>query len=402
MMQDDGAAGVRRQRIGRVLLVAGLVALVGMLCSSAVQPIAAQATAAWESLGPAGQRIDRLYTPASGALLASGPDALIRSDDGGVTWRTINRPAGTKVTAVSPTDHQLLYAAGLGGIFRSEDGGDNWQQVSAHGDAWIVLEISPADPSVLYGVAIVGPPADYGTNRDLEFRVSHDAGSTWETVRTQHERILPGAQPCDYEVPLLLPGSASTAQVYDVEGCTGRGDDPIAGMSPDEGRTVQLFPDLQNPTWGANALVGGTDAKPDRWYVSLFNHGIPNGNSRKSRILRTDDAGASWTTVLDAAEWPTTAEPRKPIDFSRTLTYNPRRPDDVYVVFEHFEPDPTSSSKPSTSTGTVLRASHDAGATWTDLGSGDIPAPSRLAVGIDGRYLFAATENGVYRLALAP
>lgn len=395
------ARGVLGRRIGAGLALAALAVSAAMLLVGAVGRTHALEAATWQALGPAGTQLDRLYTPTSGALLASGPDGLIRSDDGGLTWRTIEQPADTSVVAVSPTDHQQLYAAGPGGVFRSEDGGDGWQQVGAHGGEWHVLEISPADPALLYGVAIVRTPEGIHTNRAVEFRVSRDAGATWEVVRTQNERVVSGSQPCIYTVTLLQPHGVSTARVLTIEGCTGRGQDPLSGLSPDEGRTVALFPDLRNPTWGANAAVGGTGVKPERWYVSLFGHGVPNGNARKSKIMRTDDDGASWTTVLDANEWPSTTVPKQPIDFSNTLTYDPRRPDDVYAVFWRFEPDPASSSAPSKAAGVVVRVSHDAGVTWADLGGGDLPAPTSLAVGVDSRYLFATTAQGVYRIALA-
>jgi hypothetical protein len=44
--------------------------------------------------------------------------------------------------------------------------------------------------------------------------------------------------------------------------------------------------------------------------------------------------------------------------------------------------------------------SRDAGATWSELGARALPKVTGLAVGIDGRYLFARTRSGVYRLAL--
>jgi hypothetical protein len=400
-MRGGITRGGRWLGVALVLLWAGLVVLVGGLLAGPVTQTDAQEAASWEALGPPGKELTRLYTPASGALLASGQDGLFRSDDGGVSWRTIAPPADTGVVAVSPADHQLLYAAGKAGVFRSEDGGDTWQPVRTGGDEWIALEISPADPSVLYGVAILRPPVDYGSNRDLEFRVSHDAGATWEAVRTQHEHVLPGQQPCSYAFRSIQPDTASTERVLTVEGCTGRGESPSAWMSTDEGHTATHSPDLGGYfPWGANALVGGTGASPKRWYVSLFPPGIPNGNRRQSRIMRTDDDGASWTTVYDADEWPSTTVPRKAIDFSRALTYNPQQPDDVYAVFEHYEPDPTSSSAPSKATGITVRVSHDAGGTWADLGGADLPLPASLAVGIDGRYLFVATGQGVYRTAL--
>jgi hypothetical protein len=37
---------------------------------------------------------------------------------------------------------------------------------------------------------------------------------------------------------------------------------------------------------------------------------------------------------------------------------------------------------------------------WTDLGAPDAPSVTQLTLGVDGRYLFAATTQGVYRIAL--
>ena len=158
-----------------------LLLTIGLLFGQIAQTDA-QEPARWEALGPEGRAVDRLFTPASGALLVGAQNALLRSDDGGVTWRTIAPPPDTDVVTVSPVDHQLLYAAGEGGVFRSEDGGDTWQRVSELGGQWTILEVSPPDPTTLYGVAITIPPAEYGPNRWHELRVSRDGGVTWSEL----------------------------------------------------------------------------------------------------------------------------------------------------------------------------------------------------------------------------
>ena len=48
-----------------------------------------------------------------------------------------------------------------------------------------------------------------------------------------------------------------------------------------------------------------------------------------------------------------------------------------------------------------LRASADGGRTWGDLGGPDLGGVYDLALTRDGRDLYAATEHGVWRLALA-
>jgi hypothetical protein len=382
---------------GLALALAPLMA-VGLLFG-VIATTEAQERVQWESLGPEGQAVDRLFTPTSGALLARGKEALLRSDDGGVTWRTIAPPPETSVATVSPTDHQLLFSAGEGGVFRSADGGDNWERVSELGGRWTILEVSPADPNILYGVAITSPPAEYGTNRWHEFRVSHDSGATWETVRTEKERVVPGTQPCGYTVRLLQPHGVGTTSAITIEGCTGRGGDPLPERSADEGRTTQRFPEFPSESWAANAVAGGGGVSPDRWYVSLFRPGIPYSRNRHSKVVRSADDGVTWTTMYEAEGGSPDQGEAKPVDFVSTLAYDPRRPDNIFAVMSHYEPSPERGAQHRLA-GFDVRRSQDGGMTWNELGAPDASSVSQLAVGIDGRYLFAATDKGVHRIAL--
>ncbi len=49
-----------------------------------------------------------------------------------------------------------------------------------------------------------------------------------------------------------------------------------------------------------------------------------------------------------------------------------------------------------------MQASFDGGGIWHGVGQQDIAAVSDLVLGIDGRNLYAATETGVWRVALPP
>jgi hypothetical protein len=46
----------------------------------------------------------------------------------------------------------------------------------------------------------------------------------------------------------------------------------------------------------------------------------------------------------------------------------------------------------------TVRVSTDAGATWTDIGTLPVKSIYDLALGIDGANLYAATDQGVWRL----
>jgi hypothetical protein len=251
----------------------------------------------------------------------------------------------------------------------------------------------------LYGVTSTSEKLSYGREFiTYAFRVSHDAGATWEVTHTYEERRLPNSYPCGYTYRRIVPHAVTPARVLTIEGCVVQGD-TRPRMSADEGRTSSLFPDLDSD-WGANAAVGGRGTNPSRWYVaSLLSNGAYT-RIRHSKLMRTDDDGASWTAVFEDDSGDPYKNP-KPADFISRLTYDPQHPDNVFAVFERYEPNAVPSQEP-TAAGFTVRMSGDGGATWTDLGAAGLPKVTDLAVGIDGRYLFAATGQGIYRLALTP
>ena len=77
------------------------------------------------------------------------------------------------------------------------------------------------------------------------------------------------------------------------------------------------------------------------------------------------------------------------------MAYDPNNPDNVYVArnaaFFGYPPTPVASG---------VAASTDGGQTWGDLGNQQMGTISDLAFGIDGRYLFLASDRGVARLPL--
>jgi photosystem II stability/assembly factor-like uncharacterized protein len=114
---------------------------------------------------------------------SNGP--LLRSDDGGETWRHVGQPPpqGFYTAADLATDGTpgSLWAAGGIGLFHSTDRGVTWQRVDL-GTEYLVLsavEVSPRDPGVIFvaGMSVIGdrPPR-------FESRIfrSTDGGRTWQ------------------------------------------------------------------------------------------------------------------------------------------------------------------------------------------------------------------------------
>jgi hypothetical protein len=297
-----------------------LIVAVSFLTLTRSLPATAQTSnpVTWTALGPTDKPVSRLFTPTSGALFAMTADELYRSDDGGLTWTTVPRPSQTNVITVSPVDHQLLYAAGSDGIHRSADGGGSWEHISDAAGAWSRIEVSPADPTMLYAVASTESKDAYRTVVEHQIRVSRDAGVNWEVVKTYEERRTSGSYPCGYAYKQFQPHHVTSGTLLTIEGCTVRGD-PVSKISSDEGRTSSAFPDLGTLTWSAHSAVGGQGVRPDRWYVSAFRSNILYTRVHHSKVLRTDDDGSSWTTVFEDDSGEPYSAARKPVDFVTEL-----------------------------------------------------------------------------------
>jgi photosystem II stability/assembly factor-like uncharacterized protein len=104
---------------------------------------------------------------------------LWRTDDGGRTWRTVNRdpninfrPFYYSDVRVDPKNPNVVYTLS-GGLYKSEDGGRTFQQVRAdiHGDHQ-AMWIDPTDPNYLL------------EGSDGGWQVSYDAARTFEVVNT--------------------------------------------------------------------------------------------------------------------------------------------------------------------------------------------------------------------------
>jgi photosystem II stability/assembly factor-like uncharacterized protein len=161
---------------------------------------------------------ERLYA-------AAEVGGLLRSDDGGQTWRmaggSSGRPHGLAEGFIHPDVHSvivhpsspnLLYAPTGGGLFRSEDGGGRWQQLypSYCRAVW-------ADPART-GYLVLGPAGS--VNRDGRIERTSDDGQTWGPAsdrlqvpwpRNMVERFLP----TDRELLAVLASGELLSAPYD-------------------------------------------------------------------------------------------------------------------------------------------------------------------------------------------
>ncbi len=117
---------------------------------------------------------------------------VVRSDDGGRTWRAMT--AGMPQTAAthilldarSKADARVLYVAGFGkGVFRSSDGGKTWQARNAGlpGPEPFAWRLAQDRDGVLYVIlARRSDDGSIGTDRDGFLYRSRNSGESWEKV----------------------------------------------------------------------------------------------------------------------------------------------------------------------------------------------------------------------------
>jgi photosystem II stability/assembly factor-like uncharacterized protein len=324
----------------------------------------------------------RLFTPTSGALLASTRMGLFRSDDGGAGWRAVGLPAPRAGGAVEvdPIDHRVIYADTDDGLQRTDDDGHTWTVVLPSDRKILRIASSPVDPSMLYVMQSGGSGSG-----DFWFVRSRDRGATWEEL--DHQRQAP----CGWSVLLLTPHPADPNRLFRTSGCySGRnlGDD--LRESRDNGATWHTL--FTPSTAFPHAIVGGAGLEPNRLLLSANNDARSGG----SILLSSSDDGASWSPVLENTGGGTMTGSKEPNVTIGGLAYNPLVPADIYVGLNS----KTDPFKP-VDLGAV-KVTNDGGATWSPVGGPEqnLQQIHGLALGVDGLNLYAATERGVWRLTL--
>jgi photosystem II stability/assembly factor-like uncharacterized protein len=111
----------------------------------------------------------------------SGDSGVYESKDGGETWRALPGIRGRRIEslAMSPSDSRVLSAGTSQGVYSSADGGENWQRISRENDPEVqditALAFDPADSKIIYA----GTP-------HLPWKTV-DGGATWRSI---HEGLI--------------------------------------------------------------------------------------------------------------------------------------------------------------------------------------------------------------------
>jgi photosystem II stability/assembly factor-like uncharacterized protein len=369
----------------RIASARRFVALLALIATLPVVRAGAAPVGDWEQLGPPDRGIARLFTPVSGALFARsstfagaipserGIRTLLRSDDAGETWRELAlppRPVGG--LTVDPTDHTVLYAYGAEGIYKSDDDAASWRLVHPVGGYEEAdIAVSPADHQIVY--VLLTSYELVASQRLGSYRLlrSRDGGLSWDQL-DERRADGPGRGCSGGFGPRLTPHPTDGARLFGWIACY---ELPLrmAGLNESVDQGASWSPVFGPGPIVATGLVGGSGVVPSRFY--MVGDDLEGGYSLN--VFRSDDDGKTWRRTGDLC--------CRPATHYGAIAYDPAAPDRVYVG-----PNDLRSG---------AMVSEDGGETWGDL-AGPLPAISDLALGIDGRFLFAAAGGGIYRLRL--
>jgi photosystem II stability/assembly factor-like uncharacterized protein len=219
------------------------------------------------------------FTPSQG-LLAFRDGHVLRTRDGGRTWRRERAPRLSALDVVAPT---VAFAVAGRSLLRTDDAARSWRRVSP---------------------VLRGSPVDFADVRNgwVGLRATRDGGRTWRRIRS----------PCDgYDDEHLALATARVGFVV----CGGQPatimQDKLLYRTADSGRTWRLVANAR--MFGAPKLRG---ILPSEGYADVMTFRDPrHGVLAAGRIglYTTTDGGLRWQTglvmvdgpAITAVAWPT-------------------------------------------------------------------------------------------------
>jgi photosystem II stability/assembly factor-like uncharacterized protein len=129
------------------------------------------------------------------AISAAG---VFRTDDGGATWKQINRGLRSQFipdqtaevghcvhhVAMNPSRPGVLFMQKHWDVMRSDDAGENWQEVSGNlpTDFGFVIDVHAHEPDTLYVVPIKSDSEHFPLEGKLRVYRSRKGGNEWEPL----------------------------------------------------------------------------------------------------------------------------------------------------------------------------------------------------------------------------
>ncbi|TAK12816.1 MAG: exo-alpha-sialidase [Anaerolineae bacterium] len=172
---------------------------------------------------------DRIVT----AISAAG---AFRTDDGGKTWKPINRGLKSNYIpdpeaeighcvhhiAAHPSKPEVLFMQKHWDVMRSDDAGENWYEISGNlpTDFGFVIDVHSQDPNTIYVVPIKSDSEHYPPDGKLQVYRSRTGGNDWEALtkglpqENCYVNVLRDAMAVDRMDPCGIYFGTTGGQVY--------------------------------------------------------------------------------------------------------------------------------------------------------------------------------------------
>lgn len=318
-------------------------------------------------------------------ILYAGNDAVMKSTDGGRTWRSLGQlGAARKRLIVDPRDGNRLFLSQIdnpGRVYLSTDGGEAWQVALDNVAPGGRVAIDP-----VHGVVYYPSPAGYG----VELYRSLDDGATWARFgkgQPTHSpwQILPDPQDPER---LWLAGECGTRPAISDDGGTTFTEaksfqdelcQPIMLIDA-SGRSMYIV------QWGAfyRSTDGGATWRRGGEVSGIFRSAALNPSdpgvvylgSTHRGMLKSIDSGLTWSRLSGLAAASVS-----------DIAIDQRNPQTVYAA---------------TDAGAFVTL--DGGETWNAIGDGLGPNPIVYSIGVDpddSAKVYAVTPDGIFRLVSA-
>jgi len=131
-------------------------------------------------------------------VIAISAAGAFRSDDGGQTWKPINRGLQSEYipdpnaevghcvhhVTMHPSRPSTLFMQKHWDVMRSDDAGDNWHEVSGNlpSDFGFVIDVHAHEPETIYVVPIKSDSEHYPPEGKLRVYRSRNGGNEWEAL----------------------------------------------------------------------------------------------------------------------------------------------------------------------------------------------------------------------------
>ena len=167
------------------------------------------------------------------AISAAG---AFRTDDGGVTWKPINKGLHSQYIpdptaeighcvhhiAMNPKRPGVLFMQKHWDVMRSDDGGDQWREVSGNlpTDFGFVIDVNSNEPDTIYVVPIKSDSEHFVHDAKLRVFRSRSGGNEWEPLtkglpqENCYVNVLRDAMSVDQMDPCGVYFGTSGGQVY--------------------------------------------------------------------------------------------------------------------------------------------------------------------------------------------